>query len=1567
MAKKGTSVVSDPTEAALEAAKHAIESANGHATQAQDGQSAPRRQGKHETVPKSAAAVDEKPLAQASPQEMPAPGDTDAFYYELADELAAPDAVEAANDDRSAMGKLIYNLQRPASLTPYIFAAIAALTWIVAAFVLDATLMDGALAKTLSLQAGPSAQNIAAPYVATLLTVVVIPVVLFFVVAALFRRMQEIRNVSRAMTDIAIRLVAPGDAAKRNLASSPQAVRGELENLGTSIERALARAGEYEIQIHNEVALLDRAYEENDYRIRRLIQDLADEREAVVSNGERLHHAISGAYQMLANELSSTSERIDSEIRDAHTRIKKSVDTGATDISAGLTAQSATLLKGLREQGRTVARQIGAEVERIFERIDAKNTELSTSFSETSNQSMHSLIDAGAQLISELSDRSEKLNNELNSAGQTLLDDVIARADTLTDKLEAQTERMHDLIAIKGEELDKRLESSAERLGDLLSERAGKVNQSIEANASAIVASVTQKCQGLAAQLAEQNNTVVKQMEDLGANLGQHIDARTRAAVDLVQHRLSGAIGQFEEQAAKASTHFEEKATQLSKGFSQNASTAGQRFNDVAARFNEQMTAQADVLADAFDDRLKRFDKLVNNKAVGLVTDLGDRAEYMNTMLSQHFTTFGSLLDSKAGQIDESLSKYRSTLKQGLTVNVDKLEKLLQTQRHTFEGGISHRLEAMSDVFAEKLQNADSIFYGRLNLLEEALEKHTRSAKDLFAQHTLNLTDVFSSGHDRLQASLHTVLDTSGEALNAQVDTISSNLAGRMNAAKSAFDDRINAWVDTLDKRSEDIGTAIAEKATGVADRIAFESDKAMVLFRRATDDLQGQQNEIISGLDGQLGELAKLLNKQGPDLIEALQIRSDEVSYRIDEAGKTILSAIDSQRQELAQVLHKTGIETVKALRDTKTQVTSELAEVMGQVDNSARALSSLIDHAGESLEQIEATLDQKSEAFRDVVNNALKDSSNTSALMSEQVSLLRSISGKVLEDLSTTTEQFEAQSQALVATAHQLDRANADFEESLDKRGTAIEDMTTSLDHKAREIADLMGEFSSAFNTALESADTQTRDVALSLRNEAENAASVIISRLEDVQRASGLQSQKALSHIRDMHAELSRELGTTITDSSDRLSETITTLREISRELRRDISATRSEMRREIMELPEETKASTEALRRAVTDQIQALKDLSTMVNQREFTDFSPPAQNQATRQSARQRSSSVSARPFKAITENPPSTRPQEAARADANRTTTADAARQRSQVTRSASRLKTSTSSFASPSGATVPDASEQQPGGTNGFTIQDKDTKDTQDAQARGERGWVSNLLSRASDETSTQEVSDTKVRPTDRTAQDNKTLGSKTLVDAYSDDDAPKRQKSAPRANHKSPETEWTQGAPSPSRPRAARSKTVEPFATDKLSSSSSREPDRAASKTNGETMVAQERATGDDNTRKAEISTLESLANCITQALDHKTTRDTWRRYGDGERDNIFTDALYTPFGRRIFKQVQNRYSNDATFKRSVDYYVADFERLLAQVAEADGDSSDVENYLISDMGKVYTLLAHVSHRLQ
>jgi hypothetical protein len=112
--------------------------------------------------------------------------------------------------------------------------------------------------------------------------------------------------------------------------------------------------------------------------------------------------------------------------------------------------------------------------------------------------------------------------------------------------------------------------------------------------------------------------------------------------------------------------------------------------------------------------------------------------------------------------------------------------------------------------------------------------------------------------------------------------------------------------------------------------------------------------------------------------------------------------------------------------------------------------------------------------------------------------------------------------------------------------------------------------------------------------------------------------------------------------------------------------------------------------------------------------------------------------------------------------------------------------------------------------------------------------------------------------------------------------------------------------------------------------------------------------------------LEALDVISGDIARLVDSDAVGDVWERYMSGER-GVFTRRLYTLKGQQTFDEVRRRYRRDADFRETVDRYIEEFERLLKDVAAEGRDGAVARTYLVSDTGKVYTMLAHSADRFE
>ena len=108
-----------------------------------------------------------------------------------------------------------------------------------------------------------------------------------------------------------------------------------------------------------------------------------------------------------------------------------------------------------------------------------------------------------------------------------------------------------------------------------------------------------------------------------------------------------------------------------------------------------------------------------------------------------------------------------------------------------------------------------------------------------------------------------------------------------------------------------------------------------------------------------------------------------------------------------------------------------------------------------------------------------------------------------------------------------------------------------------------------------------------------------------------------------------------------------------------------------------------------------------------------------------------------------------------------------------------------------------------------------------------------------------------------------------------------------------------------------------------------------------------------------------LNTLTDEIARSMDQAALAEAWQRYQAGEQ-NVFSRRIYTLTGQATYDEVRKRIQRDQDFARTAATYMAEFEQLLKRAATGSDPAGETREYLLSDRGRVYTMLAHASGRL-
>ena len=517
----------------------------------------------------------------------------------------------AANDDAPSIGGLIFSLQQKPSNQPFVVAAGASAIWLVVGAIFAwATLSS----------AGPGASS---PMLVVVIATILLPIALFWFLALLACRAQELKLMSSAMTEVAVRLAEPDRAAEQSAASLGQAVRRQVSFMNEAISRALGRAGELEALVHNEVAALEKSYNENEHKIKGLIQELVGERHALVNTTDKVSETlktmgsevptlieklsqqqiklakiIEGAGQnliALENKLATASGSLESTLANRTLQLQAVLDDYTVALDATLANRAEALDMQLVERTRaldaafserlalfddSMLRSTAAIDNAVSEKARALTFAMENhvrALSDTLGQQVHTIDQSMVSGIDAVRRTSDSITRQSLKAIEGLhnqADMLRGVSENVAQQISGVTNRFDD----HGQSIvnaASALEGATLRIDSTLQKRQQELNETLQ-RMSGNARQLDEVMRGMRTHTDAQSQAVVAEFDRLRA----HADAQTMRTIEDMRSKMSGASHEMTQQLRQEHERLRAEAERLPIVTRESAETMRMALND---------------------------------------------------------------------------------------------------------------------------------------------------------------------------------------------------------------------------------------------------------------------------------------------------------------------------------------------------------------------------------------------------------------------------------------------------------------------------------------------------------------------------------------------------------------------------------------------------------------------------------------------------------------------------------------------------------------------------------------------------------------------------------------------------------------------------------------------------------------------------------------------------------------------------------------------------------------------------------------------------------------------------
>ncbi len=622
----------------------------------------------------AAAAAPPKPAATGATPPAAGGSDVEAPGRRAAKRrpAAPPRARIAANDDAPSIGGLIFALQQKPSNRAFMLAAAGSGGWLAVGGLLAWAMLAPEISRSGFLGAAAS------PTMIIVAATIFLPIALFWFLALLAWRAQELKLMSSAMTEVAVRLAEPDRAAEQSAASLGQAVRRQVSFMNEAISRALGRAGELEGLVHNEVASLEKSYHENEHKIRGLIQELASERHALVSTTDKVSDtlkAMGGEVPMLIEKLSAQQIKLAKIIEGAGQNLialESQLSTASGGLETTLASRTQQLQAVLDDYTVALDATLASRAEALDIQLVERTRALDAAFAERLSRFDDAMMQSTVAIDSAVSEKARALTYAMENHVRALSDTLGQQASNLDESM------MHGLDAVR-------------RSSDNITRQSLHAIEGLSGQADLlkkVSENLLQQMSGVANRFDDQGRTIVhaaSALESANMRIDSTLQKRHSELSETLQ-RMSGKAEQLDE---------------VMRGYSQTLEGSMAETEDRARIITRQLAEGAVAHSQAAAQELERLRSQTDLQATRALEDMRSKVSGVSKEVTQHLGSIASRFNETSEELKARAARAAADLQieqERIRAEADRLPTVARESAENMRHALNDQLRALEQL-----------------------------------------------------------------------------------------------------------------------------------------------------------------------------------------------------------------------------------------------------------------------------------------------------------------------------------------------------------------------------------------------------------------------------------------------------------------------------------------------------------------------------------------------------------------------------------------------------------------------------------------------------------------------------------------------------------------------------------------------------------------------------------------------------------------------------------------------------------------------------------------------------
>jgi ABC-type transporter Mla subunit MlaD len=363
--------------------------------------------------------------------------------------------------------------------------------------------------------------------------------------------------------------------------------------------------------------------------------------------------------------------------------------------------------------------------------------------------------------------------------------------------------------------------------------------------------------------------------------------------------------------------------------------------------------------------------------------------------------------------------------------------------------------------------------------------------------------------------------------------------------------EKLNEQIAQAESQLVARANTIAETFTAVGQHIGQSTNEAARTIGSNTREL----NDMLAQRSS---EISRILDETARPLVERFADGGSELQKSMEEATERATEKLRQENARLSSALANRTAETLSAVENARATLAENINDLIGRLGASSQGLGQLIERAAANLGEIDEKLAGSTQSFAATTEKAAQTFASSARLVDSNTTRLTELSSNTLREVASIATRFDEHSRLLSSASELLSSAQSNLEHTLERQ-SSLDDLAVGLVKKSEDLEKVMKSFESLVSRTLQTAESRTLESADKIRS----------------------------------------SIGDVVEAATKRFADATDEMRRTASAIKSELDITRAELKRGVVEMPAEAKESTTAIRRAVSEQINALKELSAIV--------------------------------------------------------------------------------------------------------------------------------------------------------------------------------------------------------------------------------------------------------------------------------------------------------------------------------------------------------------------------------